>query len=550
MKKLIVLLFLLLIPIAAAAETFDPRTTSYIEVDYSAGGTITAIPDGSTMPYISAQLYAYPKQTETISVTNFETSPQASLISGDAPAYKFEWDDVTAGNYDYKVSARVKNSNYFPKVYGKIKFPFYVPADLKKYTVATEKTESDNPEIKKLANELASGEDDAYIISFKIANWVHENIDYDESAWQGVASAKDVLRTKRGVCDEYTNIYMALMRSLGFPVRYKVGSVYTNIPTVNNFQYHAWAEVWLPDAGWVPFDPTFAEYGWLDPTHIEVMQSQDVEPPSLSYQWKSGNVNAAEIKSDIKVLEKKEGLPELIKTEAWLQEKHSAPGSYNIIWTKLQNNADFYIHTSSSLSRGLPIESNKNQRDALLGPHGSETIGWLFKVPSDIDIDYIYSYGFEAETIFGATSNANLKVSKDGNLLSFAEAKSLLESSAAAREKNGRPVLSFDVQTPEKIYAAEKYVMSVLVKNSGDAPAERVEVCANSICDTKYVGINEEINFNFTNTAVLGDNYNSINIKSDNYSAERKIVVLASKKTIVELIKEFFAGISRLFKQA
>ncbi|MBI4095990.1 MAG: transglutaminase domain-containing protein [DPANN group archaeon] len=550
MRKLVTLLLLLLIPTALAAETFDPRTTSYIEVDYSAGSTITAVPDGSAMPYISAQLHAFPKTTDTMNVMNFRTSPQASLIGSDeTEAYKFEWKDVPAGSYDYKISANIKNSNYFPKVYKKIKFPFDVPADLKKYTIPTEKTESNDPEIKKLANELASGEDDAYVISFKIANWVQKNIDYDESAWQGVASAKDVLATKRGVCDEYTNIYMALMRSLGFPVRYKVGSVYTNIPSINNFQYHAWAEVWMPDVGWVPFDTTFAEYGWLDPTHIEVMQSQTVELPSLSYQWRSGKINASELSANINILEKKDRLPEFIETEAWMQEKHVVAGSYDIFWVKLQNNADFYIHTATSLSRGLPIEDDINQFDILLTPHSSKTVGWLFKVPSDIEENYIYSYGFETETIFGDSYSMQLKVSEDGVPLSRAEAESLLMASMSAREKNGRPALSFNVRTPEKTYAGRKYNIEVVIKNSGDAPAERTEVCANSLCDIKYIGINEEASFNFTGTAVLGENKNHITVMSDNYSDERDIIINASEKPILDRIREFFSNILMQLKQ-
>ncbi len=550
MKRLATILILLIaLPAALAAETFDPRTTSYLEAGYSAGGTITTNPDGSTMPYVSAQLYAYPKQTDAMSVSELQTDPQASLSgSGDTAAYKFEWKDVPAGNYNYQISTNVKNENYFPKVYKKIKFPFDVPDDIKKYAIATDKTESDNPEIKKLANELALGEDDAYVIAFKIADWVHKNVDYDEAAWQGVASAKDVLATKRGVCDEYTNLYMALMRSLGFPARYKVGSVYTNIPTVNNFQYHAWAEVWMPDAGWVPFDTTFAEYGWLDPTHIEVMQSQDVEPPSLSYQWRAGKVTTSEIKSDITIIKKEESLPEFIKTDAWMQENHAAPGSYNIFWVKLQNNADFYVHTSTLLRRGLPAENSKNQKDALLEPHSSKTIGWLFRVPDNLDKGYIYSYTFETETIFGEAATADLKVSEDGAWLSLAETEPLLESSETAGEKNGRPVLSFEVQTPQKVYANKNYFVAVLVKNYGDAPAERVEVCTNSMCEIKYVGINEEATFNFTNTAALGENYNRVTVKSDYYSAERDIKITASQKTILEMLKEFFASILNLFK--
>ncbi len=551
MRPHVLFILLLILPIVSAAETFDPRGTSYLEANYSIQGTITVNPTSDTVSYVSAKLYAYPKETEALHISEIKTSPQATFSGdGEQASYVFEWRNLEAGNYYYDLSANIKNSNYLPKVYKKIKFPFEVPSDLKKYTIPTEKTESGDAEIKATANELAAGEDDAYRIMFKIAGWVHSNVDYDESAWQGVASAKDVLRTKRGVCDEYTNLYMALMRSIGFPARYKVGSVYTNIPSVNDFQYHAWAEVWLPDAGWVPVDTTFAEYGWLDPTHIEVMDSQIVEPASLSYKWRNGDVTTSTIKSNVKIIEKKDRLPNIVKTEAWLQEAYARQGSYNIFWLELKNNADFYIHTSATLTKGLPIwPVDKNQKDVLLAPHSSETVGWLFKAPPDSDARYIYLYGFEAETLFsGEPANSTLQISEDGKYLSRAEAESLLNSSENARsETHGKPIISFEEKIPKIIYTGNAYQFGITVKNSGNAPAEHVVVCVDGQCDAKYVGINEETLFNFTVIAVQGKNINRIGIISNDYSSAKDIITYASEKTIFIKIKEFFTQLLSLF---
>lgn len=63
-----------------------------------------------------------------------------------------------------------------------------------------------------------------------------------------------VLLSRKGSCRDYVNLYMALCRALGVAARFVSGYY---LGSADEPQYlHAWAEVYLPGAGWRGFDPT------------------------------------------------------------------------------------------------------------------------------------------------------------------------------------------------------------------------------------------------------------------------------------------------------
>jgi len=69
----------------------------------------------------------------------------------------------------------------------------------------------------------------------------------------------DVYVNRRGVCQDFTNVFICLARLLGVPARYVCGYVYTGPKHQNHKQSeasHAWVQVYLPEVGWKGFDPT------------------------------------------------------------------------------------------------------------------------------------------------------------------------------------------------------------------------------------------------------------------------------------------------------
>ncbi|MCS6836518.1 MAG: DUF3488 and transglutaminase-like domain-containing protein [Anaerolineae bacterium] len=67
---------------------------------------------------------------------------------------------------------------------------------------------------------------------------------------------------KRGICEHYVSAMVVMLRSLGIPARLVVGygsgdyNPFTGYYEVRARHAHAWAEVYFPELGWMPFDPT------------------------------------------------------------------------------------------------------------------------------------------------------------------------------------------------------------------------------------------------------------------------------------------------------
>ena len=72
----------------------------------------------------------------------------------------------------------------------------------------------------------------------------------------------EVLRERRGVCQDFTQVMLAALRGLGLPARYVSGYVRTRPPAGQQRrrgadQSHAWVSAWLGEGqGWVQLDPT------------------------------------------------------------------------------------------------------------------------------------------------------------------------------------------------------------------------------------------------------------------------------------------------------
>ena len=85
----------------------------------------------------------------------------------------------------------------------------------------------------------------------QMADWIFENIVYESGSSDVSTTAKDVLKSRRGVCRDYAHLLIACARAAGIPAR--MASVYA--PEVHPPDFHAVAEVWL-NGGWHLIDPS------------------------------------------------------------------------------------------------------------------------------------------------------------------------------------------------------------------------------------------------------------------------------------------------------
>lgn len=112
------------------------------------------------------------------------------------------------------------------------------------------------------ARESLDAGPDVFSIARSLMNRIHADFRYDAKATTVDTPAEQAFALKRGVCQDFTHIMIAGLRSLGIPAGYVSGYLRTLPPPgkpklVGADAMHAWARAWCgPDAGWIEFDPT------------------------------------------------------------------------------------------------------------------------------------------------------------------------------------------------------------------------------------------------------------------------------------------------------
>ena len=86
-----------------------------------------------------------------------------------------------------------------------------------------------------------------------VAKYVRTRFEYAPDVTLADSPIDDVLEQGKGVCQDFTHLMIAVLRSFGVPARYVSG--YIHRPHEDS-QSHAWCEVWLPNLDWLGIDPT------------------------------------------------------------------------------------------------------------------------------------------------------------------------------------------------------------------------------------------------------------------------------------------------------
>jgi transglutaminase-like putative cysteine protease len=102
------------------------------------------------------------------------------------------------------------------------------------------------------AVDAAGDETDAWQAAQALMRFVHEGFQYTPQLTTVRTRASDVLCDRRGVCQDFAHVLLALCRSIQIPALYVSGYLHT--PNAN--ASHAWIEVFLPGIGWRALDPT------------------------------------------------------------------------------------------------------------------------------------------------------------------------------------------------------------------------------------------------------------------------------------------------------
>lgn len=119
--------------------------------------------------------------------------------------------------------------------------------------------------------------------SYAMVREIFETFSYDPTATDVSTPVADVLANRHGVCQDFSHLALAAMRSLRVPAKYVSGYLLTHPPPGQEKlegadASHAWISVWAPETGWVDFDPTNGLV--VGEEHISVAYGRDFQDVS------------------------------------------------------------------------------------------------------------------------------------------------------------------------------------------------------------------------------------------------------------------------------
>jgi transglutaminase-like putative cysteine protease len=107
-----------------------------------------------------------------------------------------------------------------------------------------------------------------------IGRHVHATFAYVPGATDSRTPVIEALAARRGVCQDFANVMIAMCRSRGIPARYVSGYFYNGKTDDSDIEAsHAWVEIYIPGYGWKAFDPTHDRE--TDPRYVKLAVGRD-----------------------------------------------------------------------------------------------------------------------------------------------------------------------------------------------------------------------------------------------------------------------------------
>ena len=102
---------------------------------------------------------------------------------------------------------------------------------------------------------------------------IYGMMEYQSLVTTTMTRASEVLVNPRGVCQDYSHLMLGILRHHRIPSRYVAGYLSQGQEFMGSTQLHAWVEAFIPELGWVGFDPT--NNLLADHYHIKVADGLD-----------------------------------------------------------------------------------------------------------------------------------------------------------------------------------------------------------------------------------------------------------------------------------
>jgi transglutaminase-like putative cysteine protease len=118
-----------------------------------------------------------------------------------------------------------------------------------------------------------------YTLLQRLCTHIHETLSYRIREEPGVQTAGQTLECGTGSCRDFALLFMEAARCLGLAARFVSGYLHAPPSATDYGATHAWAEVYLPGAGWKGFDPTVGAIAGTDHIAVAVARLPESVPP-------------------------------------------------------------------------------------------------------------------------------------------------------------------------------------------------------------------------------------------------------------------------------
>lgn len=487
------LVLLLLLPLAAAQEpfTYDSLTVDGLIINPI---TIQALTTRATISSLDANISWYPRDLPGQDVLFFTTVPEGTVTDS---GVLFSLRRPSPGDYSFDMEYQVKTYSDITPVTKKVRFPLPpLSSDLRVYLQETD-TIDENDDIRRLAADLAAGEDDLFIVVAKIAAWTKEHIEYDLTTLSVEASQPStwVLQNRQGVCDEMTNLFISFLRSLGVPARFVSGLSYTNSELfADPWGAHGWAEVYFPTVGWVPFDVTYGQLGWVDATHVVFSEGIDGGKYATSYEWmgRDMQVQALGMQLDADIAEYGHLLEPLLLVTVSAAGAEVGIGSYNVITATLSNPSKRYVADEVLIGHVEGYQLlDADRQVVVLAPGGRTSVYWRLRVDPLLDPGFLYTFPLVVQTMRGASGGASFVAATGKRMLSGQWADQYVENAAGEDSSTYalQVSLSCDVVGNALPRPGEPVDILCSLANNGQTSLKAVSLCMEAECTTLDVPV-------------------------------------------------------------
>jgi transglutaminase-like putative cysteine protease len=527
LKRIILffIVFLLSLNIIHALEDdwFFNSQSLIVNINVFSEAEINPTDSDYSVKYINVNLSHYPYEDFGQEVLDLDINKDVDIENN---SMLFSWQNP-GNKINFGYNTKIRTNSNVVQIKDKIKFPILdLPEELEEYTLPSEIINSDDEDIIGFASELAEGEDDLYVVVHKIAEWTKTNIEYDLSTLTAEVSQKAswVIDTRKGVCDELTSLFIAMLRSLGIPGKFVSGIAYTNSELFpENWGSHGWAEIYFPGHGWVPYDVTYGQFGYIDPTHIKLKESIDSNEPSVQYRWVARNIDLETGKLDIDTkLESTIGrTQDPVNLDIKILKQNIGYGSYNLVEGIIENTKDYYISSEVYISKPKEVKIiGEAFQNVLLKPNEKKSVFWLVKLTDDLERNFVYTFPVSMGTIRGSEVKSEFKSKKGDIDYSLAEVQNVLQQKQEEEEKTYSRDVEIDCNINDKeFYYYKNSLVKCNIKNIGNVVLKNLNICFESDCETLDLGIVQEKSFNYTvEKEVTGKQESIFKIKNSDVS--------------------------------